>query len=50
MAENNAETAEIISYSKKNLERELQNESRHQAIQRIANRQQGKINRREEEN
>ena len=31
--------AEIISYNKKNLEREIQNESRHQAIQGIADRQ-----------
>lgn len=35
--------AEIISYNRKNLERELQNESRQH------NRQQGKIKRREEE-
>ena len=35
--------AEVISYNKKNLERELQNESRQH------NRQQGKIKRREEE-
>ena len=41
--------AEVISYNKKNLERELQNESRHQAIQGIANRQQNKVKRREEE-
>jgi G3E family GTPase len=31
--------AEVISYNKKNLERELKNESRQQAISQIANRQ-----------
>jgi hypothetical protein len=41
--------AEVISYNKKNLERELQNESRHQAINQIANRQQNRAKRREEE-
>jgi hypothetical protein len=41
--------AEVISYNKKNLERELQNESRHQAISQIANRQQSRAKRREEE-
>ena len=41
--------AEIISFNRKNLERELQNESRHQAIHGIANRQQNKTKRREEE-
>ena len=37
------EYAEVISYNKKNLERELQNESRQH------NRQQGRVKRREEE-
>ncbi len=41
--------AEVISYNRKNLARELQNESRHQSIQGIANRQQGRTKRREEE-
>ena len=41
--------AEVISYNKKNLARELQNESRHQAIQGIADRQQGRPKQREEE-
>ena len=41
--------AEVISYNKKNLARELQNESQHQAIQGIADRQQGIPKQREEE-
>jgi hypothetical protein len=41
--------AEVISYNEKNLARELQNESRHQAIQGIADRQQGRPKQREEE-
>lgn len=40
---------EVISYNRKNLERELQSESRHQAVQRTANRQQSKAKDREEE-
>ncbi|MCI8379698.1 MAG: hypothetical protein HFH72_14500 [Lachnospiraceae bacterium] len=39
--------AKVISYNRKNLERELQNES--QAIQGITNKQQGRTKRREEE-
>ena len=41
--------AEIISCNRKNLERELQNKSRLQAVQRTANSQQGRVKRREEE-
>jgi len=41
--------AEVISYNRKNLERELQNESRHQSVHRTDYRQQGRTKRREEE-
>lgn len=41
--------AEVISYNRKNLARELQNESRHQSVHRTDYRQQGRTKRREEE-
>jgi len=41
--------AGLISYNKKNLARELQNERRHQSVHRTDYRQQGRTKRREEE-
>jgi len=41
--------AEVISYNKKNLARELQNERRHQSVHRTDYRQQGRTKQREEE-